>query len=428
MIMEPNYYKKNLAILADVFKNYREQKGYSIRGISRSINLAYSTISDIENGKVLPNIETLQLLFKAISVSFHTNEEYLSNMFQTMESLWNSIYYDDVQKAKENYDVLSNHQHELMHSLLYVEFQLATKAYEIIILKKDKLNDLDELSKYHKHYTDYQCHLFKLLYAVNHLQNNQVTKALTLLEEDRHMVDDEKTDALMLYYLTLAYHHMYKNHETMIIASKAAEFFIQHHNTNRKINLDLIKLSSLIDLANFGEAEKVIKSLDNTLDWVDGKTKLKDNLLALKAYYYYRHKKYQEAMVTLDDLKEEQVNHVFLRAVISFRNKNLEDTKKWLDKTTEFSTTKKNNHYKHLTNLFLYFIGHEVTDEKLRLAVEETQRFPYRFESVNLSYLAHDLVVYYYMQRKEYEIAITISNRWLDVVKDRDYYETIKPN
>jgi len=52
-----------------VLKSVRNQQGLSIRELARKSGVSKSQISDIENGKSMPTIDTLWLLTKALGVS-----------------------------------------------------------------------------------------------------------------------------------------------------------------------------------------------------------------------------------------------------------------------------------------------------------------------------------------------------------------------
>lgn len=48
----------------------REQKGYSIRELSKRSGISKSTINRIENGKVSPSVDTLEILANALECDF----------------------------------------------------------------------------------------------------------------------------------------------------------------------------------------------------------------------------------------------------------------------------------------------------------------------------------------------------------------------
>ena len=423
--MEYTYFKDNLKVLGHLFKHYREEKGYSIRGVSRSINVAHSMISDIENMKVTPNLETLKELYETISIPFCTDEAFLATMFQTMESMVMALYYFDTKKAKDSYNILLSHEKDLKHSVLHVEHTLAINAYRLMVDFKDIHAALEHLNQLTDYFTNVQYQLFNLLKAVYHFQKCDYDITIDILEKNRNYGFDEKIHTYGLYYLASAYERVFRSHEAMRIASEASQFLIQHHNTNRKIYLDQVKLKSAIDLGNFKAAENILKSLENLMYLDDQESRLKSVLVLLKAYLAYQKKQYYKIQDILGELKNDSPVQTLLKAATAYCLNDLKMTRMWLKKTTEFSKVYPKSQFIAVAYLFLDYIGEDVSKQKLDASLKDAIKSPYTYPSIHLSYLVYDLIMAYYKKKGNYQKACEIADRWFDISKKRDKYVTL---
>lgn len=423
--MDSMYLKDNLKVLGHLFKHYREEKGYSIRGVSRSINVSHSMISDIENMKVTPNLETLKELYATISISLCTNESFLSTMFQTMESLVIALYYFDKKKAKDCYNQMLSHDNDLKHSILHVEYSLAIQAYRLLVDFADISDEMNDLEALRDNFTHPQNQLFSLLKAIQFYQNKAYDKTIDILEKTTGYHSDEKIHAYGLHYLASAYERVFKTHEAMRVASEASKYLIQHHNMYRKIHLDRIRLKCAIDLGNFTVAENIFKSLENIMYLDAQESSLKSTLILLKAYLAYRKKQYHEIQPLLSKLRSDYPVHALLKAVTSYCLNDLKLTQKWLKDTIELGKTHPNSQFISVAYLFLDYIGDPVSKDKLEEALKDAQKSPYTYLSIHLAYMVYDLIMAYYKKIDNYQKACEVAERWMDILKKRDRYVTL---
>ena len=56
-------------LLGKKLRNLRTQKGWSIREMNRRSKICIATITDLENGKVLPSIRIIHTLFKTLGAN-----------------------------------------------------------------------------------------------------------------------------------------------------------------------------------------------------------------------------------------------------------------------------------------------------------------------------------------------------------------------
>lgn len=58
-------------MIGDILRKLRKQKGFSLRELARLSGLSHSFISDIENGRCNPSIESLHKIADALNVKPH---------------------------------------------------------------------------------------------------------------------------------------------------------------------------------------------------------------------------------------------------------------------------------------------------------------------------------------------------------------------
>ncbi len=419
------YYKDNLRILGYVFKRQREKRGYSLRGVASSIRLAHTVVSEIENGKVQPNIETLSAMYDTLSIEFCTDEEILNSLKQKLVAFQDAIYYLDESKM-QNYEAnLKSNESLLLHSPLRVDYLLTCSLYNL-----EKSNwrkpreEVLNVKEYSAFLSPDQKQIFHLINGVYHMKQKNHETALSELRLVRDFNNQEKITALGLLHTSYVHDALFNNHTALEFAEEASRFFTQHHNILRKIDMDMLRVKKTIDIGDYRQAENIIKNLENILR-VNHYSPAKKRLLVLmKSFLEFSRNNMDKAVQIVRAIDVDKPIYTFYKAMLSYV---IGDKKKaviYLNKTIELRDNLPHSQFICAAYLFLDYLGEPVDEAMLEESVDVASKSPYAYINIHLHYFIYDLMSAYYKKRKKWKEAYYLTETWLMFSKKRDMYVT----
>jgi len=288
------YVEENLFILGKWFALERKQKGYSIRGLSRAANITASLISDIENQKVKPNLDTLKQLYQQLDITFITETERLKAVQENILSLYYAIYDHNVETIKTLYAGIKSQAQTLRYSPITVDI-IILEAFMPSILKGHTVpsafyaleNHFSFLSttQQERFYLALGYHQFHAKDDLNALASFQ--KAISYHREGRGS--------------TVAYEMMAKIHSRALkpldaieLGSKASKAHAKWSNLIRKIDCDFILIKSYLETGQYNRAEALIQNLSYVL--VESNQRQWFELKAFEAYLDYKRGHFERAI------------------------------------------------------------------------------------------------------------------------------------
>lgn len=97
----------NLKVLGMIVRVKRNKMGYSLRDLAQLTNISHTLISNFEQGKLVPNQETIKDIFKELDLEFHTDIE-ISKQFEVLyhQAFKHILYYEygEAQKIIDQID------------------------------------------------------------------------------------------------------------------------------------------------------------------------------------------------------------------------------------------------------------------------------------------------------------------------------------
>jgi len=280
------YAEENLFILGKWFALERKQKGYSIRGLSRAANMTASIISDIENQKVRPNLETLKQLYQQLNITFITDSERLKAVQENILSLYYAIYDHNLETIKTLYAGIKSQAQTLRYSPITVDI-IILEAFMPSIFKGHTLSSaFYALEKHLSHLSTTQQERFYLALGYHQFNAKEDLNALASFQKAISYHREGRG-------ATVAYEMMAKIHsrglkplDAIEHASKASKAHAKWSNLIRKIDCDVILIKSYVETGQYERAEALIQNLSYVL--VESNQRQWYELKALEAYLDYK--------------------------------------------------------------------------------------------------------------------------------------------
>ena len=263
-MQEASYHKDNLKVLGRLFKDYREQSGFSVRGISRSINISHAVISEIENCKIHPNLETLKELYGTIGIELCTDADFLDQQSARIQELYDTLYYMEYEKARLLLEKLRKNDERLRHSPLRIDYLLADKLGSVMLDRESADVDFHVLSEEVDHMSREQHLIYRLGHGVKLFYALDYKTAVEWFEMNLGSNKD-KLSVLNTYYLSHAYHKVFRNYLSIRYADETADALNRHNNIKRRLEIDILKAQKHIDNGAYDSAKNLLLSLENAL-------------------------------------------------------------------------------------------------------------------------------------------------------------------
>jgi len=423
-MQETLYHKDSLKILGKLFKRYREDNGYSVRGIARSHNIAHTVISQIENAKIHPNVETLKILFSALDQTLYMDEVFLNVQRENLEGLYDAIYYLDDDQRNHYRQLIEADYDKLMHSVLRIDTLMILCLDTLIAKESLQKEHLSEIKEAYHYLCKEQLETYNLLMGLNDFYTHNYSKAVKHLFKNLESIGEGKRYVLSLYYLAFASHKLFRNYLSFQYADKATKFLSRHNNLRRKLEIDLLKAQKQIDNASYDDANSILMNLENSLHYHENQPRTMQRFKTFKTYIAYSSARYEEALRIIDTIERKSPMYIFLKALILHRLERDQEALALFREVETYEDDMPNNQFVLLARLMINNITDEGDEALINKTIETITANPYRFITIHLYYLAFDLIIAYYKKRKYYKKVMEITEIMLSVSKKRDIHET----
>lgn len=420
-------HKDSLKVLGLLFKEEREAKGYSLRGISRSINVSHTVISDIENAKIHPNTDTLRELYEAIDLSLCVSPSMLGEMRTHFNGVTESIYYMKEAQLSEHMHVLLANETTLNYSPLRVEYMLIKAMYLLYTQGRDD-GLLEILESIKSFMSPKQSQIFSFIKGLHHALNKQHLEAITHFKNGLDDTGDAIVHALVLYYISASYHRAFQNHMSIYYANEAANVHSKHNNMARKVEADLLKTHKLIDVGAFDDAQNILSNLKQALRMTYGEKAMQRRMSIYQAYLHYSKNEYETALrhIMFDKEDPNYRNHLFLSAMAHKALGNRNNVLEALEAIVQAGSEKgeSDSPLSAVARLFKNALGAPVSERTLRESINTILDMPYGFPSIHQYYFAFDLIIDYCEKQEDFEFCVSVIRRIHEINKNRELHNT----
>ena len=420
---EELYSKVNLKILASYFKQLRVEKGYSLRGVADAANLSHVIISDFENGRLYPNLETLVSIFHQLGISFCIDSDRLSHYKQTIEMLNEAIYYQNLDQIKLYSERLLEVDTLLRNSLLFLDYKLAIISYNISFKKQLDPTELLELESSYEHLTEQQKHRFNTIVGAMYYKLENPVKALQYLERNLNLFGNKKAHALTLTYLSRSFLHLFQISNTIHYGKEASALHAHFANFNRKITSDLMVARMLIEVGRYKQAHQIVSSIELTTNLEEHFDILQETRF-LKSYILYRKKDFQQALTVLYQFPFKTTYVYFYEAMLYVRSNNIAKALDVLVKSLNQKIVKNDFVYSRVNQVAVYYYNQQFDHPNYEKLVLELMTNRFKISDVQVFRLVFEMLVTYYEYHKQYKKALETSKSYIQWTGRTTLFET----
>ncbi len=416
-----SYPRDNLKILGRLFRNFRERKGYSIRGVARSARLSHTVVSDIENCKIHPNQDTLKELYSTVGISMFFGAEEISSLKHLLAAFNNAVYYTHPDDVDMYYEALKKRTKRLLHSPLRVDFLLAKETYRSFRLQKRHHGILAELEEFYDYFSWEQKQMYNLILAVKHFHAGKHDEALAHLKKNLDIPEPQNFYAVTVSFLARVYDFHFRDHKSLKFALEAVKLHTALNNTYRKMEIEVLVVKKHIDLGNLDEAENTIRylkqSLNRTLRFREAFQRV---IARMEAYFAFAKDDYEQALAHFETANEDDPRHWFYQAYLNHEVGNSDKVHDCLARIEKHPKGKGRDFFFAAGRLFLAHIGENIPEADLDKAVDTICENMDVIRNAPLYYAINEMLIAYHERRGDYKAAVEVAKRHLSFYKRRD--------
>lgn len=417
---ETLYLKSNLRMLGKRFKSLRKDKGYSLRGVARSLRLSHALISDIETAKVTPNIETLTMLYEEVDIRLITERETLERFYDNINLLHEAVYRKQHAHVEDIFMRIQAEKEDYLNSVLYIDYLLMLETYASAI-KKDFLGKyLRSIEADYLLLDERQRLVFNLLMGYNHMNTNNIDDALFYFNRNLELYGEKKVYALTLSFLARIYDSRFNVHNALEFGLKASKHHAEFANLSRKIESDLRVVKNLVDANRFDEADVLLENLQITIrPESPGMLAFFNQLYFMRAYRYFGASMYEASMTALKKIPPYALPYYhfyegylfwclgkYAEAIKSFKkahnDKGSEETKPLLAIVSE---------------ICVHMINRSFDDPRLEILINQALSLKDDSKDINLYRIIHEFAITYYEETNALEKALSIAKMYIQNIQ-----------
>ena len=303
-MIELGYPKDNLIVLGQSLKIIRTSKNYSVRGVADATNISVALVSDIENGKKIANLVTLQSLYQALDIDLLIDETTLNTYFQEMMSFYNAMYHKNWYDINAIYQKIMQASSRLMNSPLMVELKLLESTYLGSLEKRFDAASLEQLTHWYDAMSVPQKQRCNIIIALSHLVNDTPYDAIRVLKKNLSLNANQKAHAITLEYLARASSMTFQDYNVIKFGAMASKLHAYNNSVYRKIASDLILVKGYTSLKDFDEANTLLSSIDYLIKNDKQYHSFKNQYYLYKAYLESKQALYDQALETIENVSD----------------------------------------------------------------------------------------------------------------------------
>lgn len=397
-------------ILGRRFGLLREQKGFSLRGISRSLNISPSLISAIENGKTTAHTDTLSALYKAIGHPLTLDDSWLSEASAKLDYYIQMLYEENDPDIKKSLEAIVPYQSTLADSPLYVDYTLFLGIVELVDHQKPLSSEVMALYDYYEDLSLNQRDLLNVTAGYEAFLNGNYTFAQSHFESVLNHHINTLLDSLAHSHLAMIMEKRFRFYDAIKHAQEASRFHAQNNNLKRKIEMDFLQLKCLIQIRQLDEAQRLYDNLSYLLTHY-----LKDyqkTLLFHQCYLAFVKKNYTEALTLLSNEKNLPLQFVLFKSHLLVLTEQKDEALKLIKKS--LMSRRAENEILQVSKFYYQSLTTHYEHEETERFIHEFIKNPNRFEYLELIQELFKMAIEYAHRFDRINLIKAISNKVLE--------------
>ena len=296
------YHEDNLYILGKWFAREKNLKGFSTRGLSRASNITTSLISDIENQKVRPNLETIRQLYKEVGITFISDENHLASIQENILSLYYAVYDQNHEAINTFFVGLQTQISPLKYSPITIDI-IIIEALVATLVDNHQVPDAFYALKNHLPYLSViQKERYFIALGYQQIKEKEYPKALDSLHQAISLHREGRGFAVAHELISVIHSRQFEPLKAIEYSAKASRLHAKWSNIIRKIATDFIQIKSYLEVNQTDQAELLIRNLSYVL--VESNQKQWYELKSFEAYLYYKKGLYEKSLSILESIPQ----------------------------------------------------------------------------------------------------------------------------
>jgi len=410
--------KENIKVLGLIIRVARVKKGYSLRALAEIAKISHTLISNIEKGKIIANLDTINEIFNILDLQFHSGEELTQEFNEKYENIYNHLFYYEYDKAYKIVEGLDKDKDIYQHSTEVVNYEIIRCMYYKMANKvAPNCVLLDYYGDYLDYFNDVQKQLYYFIQGIDFV-NRELYRDGRLAFEKCLTFQDTRLNILIneYYAITLSKSNKYvdaKEISDMAISQYEHEVnYIRAMRVRTRIAFDLIRIHK------FKEANEMYQKVKE----FSIKYKVKDlenrcNTFLGYLATYVRDYKLAEKYLSL--VEEPRVRHYYyLKLFIAPFNRNDEEFYKLYEECKNLPSIKRSYKAERFVEIY-YFRYDEKNMDKVKYEKYLKEIINDGFESDDGEIIdrATMMLAEYYQKERKYKLAYEAYHRLLQFLK-----------
>jgi HTH-type transcriptional regulator, quorum sensing regulator NprR len=248
-------------MVGEVIHYYRIQNGLTQEQLSKGI-CSVSYLSKLENNKIEPSDEIIELLFQRLNVPNRQLFQDNQSLSQLLSEWCDSILARNCNKATKLKNLLLSYEKELHTVSLSIRFKLFNLGYLLLLNDiKQARSVLEELKNLNRFYDPEHAYYFHQFSGLYYYLENQLKSCLDHLKQALCIGEKHELVNPELYYqLALVFTRLFQIPQSIHYAKEALTLFDNISNYLRSSDCKILLGINFIRLQQYKEAEFYLTS------------------------------------------------------------------------------------------------------------------------------------------------------------------------
>jgi transcriptional regulator with XRE-family HTH domain len=398
-------------ILGQRYADLRNEKGYSLRGIARSLNVSPSLISNIENDKTVANVETLLSMYEAIGQTLWIDSAMLESFDQKLKQFTYAVYLRDEALQKSLIADIEPFEEHLTHSLLYVDFILYRGIHDIFYAQKEPSAEYQDLFSYYDALTTDQRDMLNALTGHEAFMHENYALAKSKFE----LIIQDSTHPIYLAsahtYLAQIHGKRFNLHRVIQHAREASRLNSHNNHLVGKIEMDILQLKALIELRQLNEAQVMLENLEYLTRHT--MAEFQPQLRHFRAYIFYSKGLFHEALSMLEEVRLNSLFSAMMKVYMLEKLGRLEEAIQALKEARLFF---QDDHKKHIIEAISFYqrsLEQYYMQDEDEEVIEHFLLNPSEYEHIDVVFVLFKLSSQYAYQNQRLELLKRLNDAML---------------
>lgn len=289
-------------------KSVRINQNLTLKELAELSGVGFSRISKFERGIENPGTDILKKIEQALGVVFDNDEVTIMEIDNLFIQFLDSLFYQDIAVDYFTSIIETNHKRYLVCSnynrILLIKYVLA-----VLKNNEDQIVLIEELLEDIIIHNTVEEQLYLEYKGIMKHRKFEYDEGVKYLKESLYINKDEKINAMVYYHLSMYYKVMNMLEDANKYELKARAIFSNLGSFRRVISCDILQASVYIRWGNYKHALKILNTCLDSIRYADCDKTIQALILRNKSWVLILEKKYEEALIVLNDADCLQSNH-----------------------------------------------------------------------------------------------------------------------